>query len=999
MKLLRSLLIAGILSLTSNLYAQITLKIDNLKGGIRNDIDNTQIADNEVEDAQNVLFDTNSTAKKRKGMSKLNSTALGATDNRNIYNQFEYKRSDGSVYHIVHASTTLYYRLSSNNFSSFDTGVSSANVMNFAVFMDTLNYCNGINGIEAWDTSNSWIQTSTYKPRYMISWQNRLCIGGDPAEPANVRFSGFQSPRDWTTNVYLSSSPAVFSINSQDGQNVTGFFLSPNGNLGILKEKSVWEIGGYDKSDFYQRLVIQDIGCSDSGSIAYKDGSVYWLSSEGWIAYNGRSYSIVSDNISSTIDQIQQTNRDSGSFAKNTKTDWEVYLSTKSINATDDGKLEFYPIVSTTTGTGVFVNVLKNNETYYMLHNTASIGKLNIFEYDNLTNLTTNYADTSTDYVFSTIMGEKPYTNTDFLGKYIYFSAYKSNYVKVLQYNQSNHSFTALPLVNHFNSSAPRYTPIALNSSGVPFVIYKIDRLVGSTQTGLDFYISSYTSTSNSWTTTNMTQIYNPTGYTVYDNHYASDNGDFVINRSNNYGTFVFSITYGAYISGTWYNRNELCCGSINTSDSSIISKNITSTNLAFAVPASSMYKSPTIDLDTAGNPYVCYLDATDMYIKLATYSGSWTISNVANLTGYNASNVYLDVFVSSGNTVYITSNYYNGTSYSAKVYVKRASDWDDFAPNGTDSKSYIIAQGSYTPCAAYIQSSTGEKRLILDSTGYYQSNVYDTGITSGSIVSLLADSYTNRENIYHYYRSSDTEAHVLTEPYTSITPNSSVSGSIAKYLQYKIEFSTTTLVDLDAPSYVDSIILNYKSTAGSKRLSSMFYDGRLWNGVSISSTTCLDRTLVLDGNNVWTKFFTTINPMNYINLNGTPYMGSNNGYVYQLDSGESDDGQAIDAYFITKAYSMENLFIEKSMTSLYIAALESGDWNLSMSYYLDKSLTAYETYNIDLDNTDYLINYKIPLVTNKRFYTIQYKFSNSNADQPFDFLNLYSVLEGYPLR
>lgn len=988
MKLIKQYLVLIIFGLTSVLFAQdFTLSINDFSGGIRNDIDNTKIVDNQVEDAQNVLFDTDSTAKKRSGLTKANTTALGSADDRNIYSQFEYRRSDGSSYHIVHSSTSLYSSLGSASFSIFDKDINASYNVNYTVFMDTLCYVNGTSmGIKAWNTTSTFTHTTAYEPKYITAWQNRLVIAGDTDEPSYVRFSAFQDPSNWTTGTNLATGSNLFSINTQDGQKITGFFYSPNGNLGILKEKSVWEIGGYDSTDFYQRLVIPDLGCSDSASVGYKDGMVYWLSSEGIVAYNGRSYSVVSDFIDSTIGDIQQLNQGSGSYSKNTTDDWNNYTSTSNVKI-NNAALYLNNVISTNTITNGYTFFSKDGNNYHILAGSPIQYKIY-----NSTAAAFTYTETS-----SVSYGYKKKTQL-YDGKFyvVYQAGSWPNQGIII----STKTFNTSDL---WTISSPQKFSISTTANQIIPSISKlyITCTNDAFATFWKIYVSSFNVTSNAWVS--AVQIGpNTSGQGDFEGGYRN-NGNVVI-ESNNKLYMATSLASCKHIPPNYNYYSQLRYSSCTASDfSGVYYFDIESTTRTTTTPSDYYnYECFSIDIstDASGFPHITYIREEDELLIHAYYDGSsWNKETVKSLSGKNLETYSVSLYIDTSSNVYILhGDQSNNLELSTKLL---GGSWQTevlYNIQALAESTYINKSDSGYLMCSMVSNNNNTFYLTSEATGYYISEIHDTGIDNGTINSIIAESYTKRANSYHYIRSSDTMAGIVSKSWTSVTPNSSISETIYKYLQYKIELATYTLTDINDPSYVDSILVNYSSLSGSKRLSTMFYDGRLWSGVSISSTTCLDKTLVLDRNNAWTKFSFTQPVMNYLNLNGTPFMGSNDGYIYRLDTQDSDDGSAINAYVLTKSYDITNIFIQKSMINLYLTALQSGNWNLSLDYYLDKILTPTETFDINL-NTAELINYKIPLITRPRFYTIQFKLYNSNANEPFDFHSLYSVMEGYPLE
>ena len=84
---MRKCLLAGLIALYPLFVSgEDVITIDDLSGGIVNNIDSTIIENNSVSDALNVLFDDEYPVGKRSGMTRLNSTILG--DGEPVSSQF-----------------------------------------------------------------------------------------------------------------------------------------------------------------------------------------------------------------------------------------------------------------------------------------------------------------------------------------------------------------------------------------------------------------------------------------------------------------------------------------------------------------------------------------------------------------------------------------------------------------------------------------------------------------------------------------------------------------------------------------------------------------------------------------------------------------------------------------------------------------------------------------------------------------------------------------------
>lgn len=74
---------------------------------------------------------------------------------------------------------------------------------------------------------------------------------------------------------------------------------------------------------------------------------------------------------------------------------------------------------------------------------------------------------------------------------------------------------------------------------------------------------------------------------------------------------------------------------------------------------------------------------------------------------------------------------------------------------------------------------------------------------------------------------------------------------------------------------------------------------------------------------------------------NGYMYIGSpTTGRIYRIDTGTSDDGTAIDSYFITRAFDLGIVDRRKIFNSAYLSCYPSGDWNATLTEMIDFDAT-----------------------------------------------------------
>lgn len=949
--------------LTSCVCAQQIIIQDFSQGKV-DAYDATRIIDTAVHDCRNVYFDGDYIVSKRRGMDKLNTTAIG--DGDEVLSQFEYKQSDGDLYHIAQSCTTIYYRQAGSNFTAFILNFSSANPCNYAVFMDTLTIVNGINNMQSWDTSTVFTQESTYQPRFIIVWQNRIWIAGDADERSKVRCSEWLNPSNYTIpSSAIYTDPVVFDINSQDGQKVMGFALSPNGNLMIFKEKSVYEIAGYDRSDFYLRLVISDIGCIDQKSLTYKENVALWLSERGIVGYDGHTIRILSDNISATVDDIQQLQVGSGSFSKDPQGDWEVYSSTDNIDTTT--KTDSIILDNALIGNSAYriSNLQRNSTNYFHFcygNSAKTIIKEDTFRTGIFTvnktidtgvnlnlnqNMTDSFVMDSSDNKHLLYSGS---TADDYLLKYAsatFSSEWSTSTIK-----------TGIQILD-----AHVVMSIDLDTSGNPHIIFSSDPVSGN---DWQLLYSSYSATDNDWMPNVIIQI--------------NSNENAVLKVC---GSDIIHIAYRQYVSGV---RNLLYSSATvgsNSFSTSTINTNIDAQNIS-------------LDYDSNDNPYISYAKSGNLYISSYTdTNATWSTVEILDTTD----NVYGSyIKIDSNDNVLVLYRDQNGYVYSmrydnsGKVWTTNTYqvdenfiNWDMFCHEFDESDNPIGLLASH----AFPR--------IYPSTATYISEIYDTGFSTYTFQSFNAETTSGDQDLTHYIRTSTATDNFSSKTFRTVTSGDIITVPVGQYIQYKVTFATNVLSN--SLTSLDKIDISYRSSASTLHTASMLYDDRIWFAVAISSSAYNDRQLILDSNGAWSDFTSVHGCSSLLNYNGTPYWGSDDGYIYLMDTGESDDGEAIESWIITKAYSMGTLIQQKTLDKIYVIADDSGNWNLTLDYFLDRSLTRTGTFNIDLDQTANLINYKIPITKQLPFYTIQYKLYNNNADEPWDLLGIHTYGRMLPFR
>ena len=195
---------------------------------------------------------------------------------------------------------------------------------------------------------------------------------------------------------------------------------------------------------------------------------------------------------------------------------------------------------------------------------------------------------------------------------------------------------------------------------------------------------------------------------------------------------------------------------------------------------------------------------------------------------------------------------------------------------------------------------------------------------------------------------------------------------------------------------------------------STLTYDDDFYLSVSTSGNPTNDLVLMFDTfTSSWTKFKgMNINAMTVAD-DGTGrnkiFFGDYNGSTLKYPQGNNDNTAAIDAYYTTKQFSYPELGPSKDWKLLRVyTAEEATNYNLIATIYndFDTAGTAYSIslitasgavygtaiYGTDVYGGDTIVTRRIETNLSGDFF--QVKFSNSNADEPFEVYGFQNYVE-----
>jgi len=144
-------------------------------------------------------------------------------------------------------------------------------------------------------------------------------------------------------------------------------------------------------------------------------------------------------------------------------------------------------------------------------------------------------------------------------------------------------------------------------------------------------------------------------------------------------------------------------------------------------------------------------------------------------------------------------------------------------------------------------------------------------------------------------------------------------------------------------------------SEGSSPSRASGVYDRRYWLSMTTNSATSpySDTILLYQRNKSW-SLFKGINSVSFTIWRDKLYFGSSqsNGYIYQFDIGNSDDGSSITSEIWTKSYDMGIPHKEKEFSKLYLNFTGDSSFtdSFSMYYDIDRSKNLYSLGSVNMN-------------------------------------------------
>jgi len=290
-------------------------------GGLNDQLSQTEIADNEASDLQNIIFDTGGAIRKRYGFLTIPRDPVEKVSTGSVVcitGLAFYQQADGDKYVIAITNNDgeavamkKDYEtgggLATGSWENIDAGLmpssyADSDLADFAVAEDKI-----IITVSAstqaepfsWDGSGAvgFLTADTDCPNAeLVEYhKNHLFLAGDDSYPSRVYFSALDDITDYTATDF-------FDVQTSDGSRVRGL-ISVYGSLYILKDYSVWRLSGYERDTFRLEKMVDGIGTLSQQSIAVVNNLVYFTTAQNDIAVYDGGYNVIfiSQKIRNTI--------------------------------------------------------------------------------------------------------------------------------------------------------------------------------------------------------------------------------------------------------------------------------------------------------------------------------------------------------------------------------------------------------------------------------------------------------------------------------------------------------------------------------------------------------------------------------------------------------------------------------------------------------------------------------------------------------------------------
>ena len=339
----------------------------------------------------------------------------------------------------------------------------------------------------------------------------------------------------------------------------------------------------------------------------------------------------------------------------------------------------------------------------------------------------------------------------------------------------------------------------------------------------------------------------------------------------------------------------------------------------------------------------------------------------------------------------YNPSTVTHGAATDLRVYSSSFSMTNDLS-----FRIYVSSDATFGPFV-HLDYLTGGRNGI--SSGIFYSAVKNApNITSFGSLSTSQQDNGGTQTFYMRSSTSTFTVQSSTPAWVAQGANTTISIATGTYFQVRDDFAITSATQTPT---LNDFSVSWREGTPRQPMASVVADKRYF--LSFSTSTDANRNtamLVLTKGPVWS--FWSIAAGSLLSHRGAYYFTNNvdNGKVYTLFSGTSDDTAAINSYVKTKDFALADVTQDKLMDSFYLIFDSKGATDITTKYFLDRQATEYSLADVSQDETDGLVTAKLnfPLSASTPNYgkTISFKIGSNDTE---DSLALYGGILNYRTR
>lgn len=909
------------------------------------------IPDNSVQWAKNVYFDEQGVSR-RKGYSQFNSTVF--TNAKSTRGLWPYTASDGTRYLVALSSQTIYKSGTDGVFSAI-AGLSSLSAisdMDAISYLGKIWFANGTDSMAYWDGTSTKTVTEGPLGSMIEGWRNRIVTAGIAGSLSYVYMSKELDGEEWTTGPTTSVDPVAIAFGGTNAKPIRCVYGGFKDFLMVANEDETYGVYGFGRNDFVVRTISREVGCIEDRSVQEKDGALYWMSRRGIEKMTTQGgITRISDGVKDIFDTLIDNTAVNRLKLYSTQSEWQE----GNLTASGPGA----PISATISPGSIVPSTWSHTDTDGADWNSGTLSNISTSVVPGSISLDIDYTNNATlvDDFSSGIISSSIWTTISNNG----FGActYSSGQMKCARPSSGQGMYTVN--TNAFGVWIATVTLSATQGTQIDIVsLSTYQRTIGY---GIFFL-----------TNTSLTlQSYGGGSGNICNGSFSATTtpAKLLVTRTR---AGLFSV---------YFKDNLICTGTDTTFSSS-----------SYMSVANISGGSENVFFDNIFKP---------------GYSTTGTFTSQTFDTSFSTP---IGGPFSFSDTVPVGSTIAYSVRDSSTSILPTWSDWT-LVSTTTSGQYRIPLTKEYWQYKADFSTSYSTQTPVLNevslqavTTGQY---IHECAELSGisSFGNFQANSVLSGSGAISYYVSTGAacaDVQAATAPWTAQSNNAPIAVSTAAYLGVKEIFDIATSTDT---AILRDVTINWLEGTARPPVASAIYKERYY--LAYTTTSAINDFMFVSDKNDAPTFFNDINCYSMALFNRNMYCGDANatGKIYQLETGESDNGNAFTSEIRTKAYSFGDPDAEKEFVKMYAAfAPESEsmlDINITPSYHLDLSTTAItlNPVNTGEDSTAGMLVSKIPFAMSNnltgRFLDVT--FSNTSATSGWTMFGLNFYFKRYDVK